>query len=77
MQQLEIRIKGQIDKSWSDWFEGMTITHTDNGTVLTGPVRDQAALLGLLSRLAELGLPIVSVNSAATRLEKSPRDVTA
>ncbi len=76
MQNVEIRVKGQIDKNWSDWFEGMTITHTDNGTVLAGPVRDQAALLGLLSKLAELALPIVSVNPAATCLEKSPGDIT-
>ncbi len=76
MQNVEIRVRGQLDKNWSEWLEHMTITHTDNGTVLAGPVRDQAALIGLLSRLAELGLPIVSVNSPATHLDKSPRDIT-
>lgn len=63
MQSVEIRVKGQIDERWSDWFAGLTITHTDQGeTVLTGPVVDQAALYGLLSRLRDLGLPLVSVN---------------
>ena len=63
MQSVEIRVKGQLDEHWSDWFEGLTITHTDqNETVLAGPVVDQAALHGLLAKLRDLGLPIVSVN---------------
>ena len=62
MQRAEIRVKGQLDEHWSDWFDGLTITHTDeNETVLTGPVVDQAALHGLLARLRDLRLPIVSV----------------
>jgi hypothetical protein len=62
MQQFEIRVKGQIDRSWSARLEGLTITHTGQGeTVLTGPVRDQAALHGLLDRLAGLGLELISV----------------
>ena len=63
MQRVEIRVKGQIDEHWSEWFGGLTITHTDqNETVLTGPVVDQAALHGLLAKLRDLGLPIVSVS---------------
>ena len=63
MQSVEIRVKGQLDQHWSDWFEGLTITHNDqNETVLTGPVVDQAALHGLLAKLRDLRLPIVSVN---------------
>lgn len=63
MQSIEIRVKGRIDENWSDWFAGLTITHTDQGeTILTGPVVDQAALYGLLSKLRDLGLPLVSVN---------------
>jgi len=63
MQSVEIRVKGQLDQHWSDWFEGLTITHNDqNETVLTGPVFDQAALHGLLARLRDLRLPIVSMN---------------
>ena len=63
MQNVEIRVKGQIDQHWSDWFDDLTVTHTDQDeTVLTGPVVDQAALHGLLAKLRDLGLPIVSVN---------------
>jgi hypothetical protein len=63
MQRVEIRVKGQIDQHWSDWFDDLTVTHTDqNETVLTGPIVDQAALHGLLAKLRDLGLPIVSVN---------------
>jgi len=63
MQSVEIRVKGQLDQHWSDWFDDLTVTHTDqNETVLTGPVVDQAALHGLLAKLRDLGLPIVSVN---------------
>jgi hypothetical protein len=62
MQKFEIRVKGLLDHSWSARLEGLTITHTEQGeTVLTGPVRDQAALHGLLDRLAGLGLELISV----------------
>ncbi len=65
MQQVEIRLKGQIDRNWSDWLGGLTISHTENGqTVLTGSVRDQSALLGLLNRLSGLGLRVISVASS-------------
>ena len=60
----EIRIKGHLDDQWTDWFGGLTITLEENGdTLLTGPVIDQAALYGLLRRVRDLGLPLVSVNS--------------
>jgi hypothetical protein len=59
----EIRIKGHLDNRWADWFEGLTITREDNGdTRLTGPVVDQAALHGLLKKVRDLGLPLVTVN---------------
>jgi len=63
VQRVEIRVKGQSDEHWSDWFDDLTVTHTDqNETVLTGPIVDQAALHGLLAKLRDLGLPIVSVS---------------
>ena len=59
----EIRIKGQLDGQWAAWFGGLTITLEDNGnTLLTGTVADQAALYGLLRRVRDLSLPLLSVN---------------
>jgi hypothetical protein len=58
----EIRLKGHLNDRWADRFEGLTITLEDNGdTLLTGPVVDQAALHGLLKRVRDLGLPLISV----------------
>ncbi len=60
----QIRIKGHLGSGWSDWFGGLTITLSDNGdTLLTGPVVDQAALFGLLKKVRDLGMPLVSVSS--------------
>jgi hypothetical protein len=59
----EIRLKGHLDDRWAEWFEGLTITLEDNGdTLLTGPVNDQAALHGLLRKVRDLGLPLLSVS---------------
>ena len=58
----QIQVKGVIDASWSDWFDGLTLCAQDDGTtLLTGPVRDQSALHGLLSKIRDLGLPLLSV----------------
>ena len=64
----EIRIKGQLDSRWGDWFEGLTITLAEEGeTLLTGPVADQAALHGLLKKVRDLGMPLLSVNQVTDK----------
>jgi hypothetical protein len=69
----EIRLAGQLDQRWSDWFEGFTlIAETDGTTTLTGPVVDQAALHGLLRRVGDLGVTLVSVNVLDSRLSPHP-----
>ena len=58
----KIRIKGHLGPEWSDWFEGLTIALEEDGTtLLSGPVADQAALHGLLKKVRDLGLPLLSV----------------
>jgi hypothetical protein len=57
-----IRIKEHLDPHWSEWFEGLTLTHTESGeTILSGPIVDQAALHGLLVRVRDLNLTLISV----------------
>ncbi len=59
----QIRVEGHLNSQWTDWFEGLTITLEVNGdTLLTGPVVDQAALYGLLKKVRDLGMPLLSVN---------------
>ena len=63
----QIRVKGNLDRKWSDWFDGLTITPQANDeTMLAGPVANQAALHGLLAKICDLGLPLLSCH----RLEK-------
>jgi hypothetical protein len=58
----EIRLRGRLDLRWTAWFDGMTLTTADDGTTtLHGPVTDQAALHGLLQKVRDLGLPLLSV----------------
>jgi hypothetical protein len=60
----QIRIKGHLGQQWTDWFEGLTITLEENGdTLLTGAVVDQAELHGILKKVRDLGIPLISVNS--------------
>jgi hypothetical protein len=59
----QIRIKGHLGREWTDWFGSLTLTLEDNGeTLLTGPVVDQAALHGVLKKVRDLGMPLLSVN---------------
>jgi hypothetical protein len=58
----QVRVKGSLDREWSDWFDGFTVTPQASGeTLLTGVVADQAALHGLLNKIRDLGLPLLSV----------------
>jgi len=58
----EIRLRGRLDQRWASWFDAMTVsTDADGTTLIRGPVADQAALHGLLARLRDLGLPLLSV----------------
>jgi hypothetical protein len=66
----QIRLKGHLGDRWADWFEGLTISLEENGdTLLSGPVPDQAALFGLLRRVRDLGLQLISVNCVDTSNE--------
>ena len=59
----QIRVKSHLSSDWTDWFEGLTITPEEDGdTLLTGPVIDQAALYGLLKKVRDLGMPLISLN---------------
>ncbi len=62
-QYYRIAIQGHLDQSWTEWFDGLTLTHEPTGcTVITGTLADQAALYRLLIKLRDLGLPLLSVN---------------
>ena len=67
MSHVEIRVEGHLDPSWADWLEGFTITHTaEQQTILTGTAPDQAALYGLIAKLRDLGMKLISVNYGET-----------
>lgn len=58
-----IKIEGHLDKAWARWFESLTVSHDEDGnTILTGPIADQSALRGILSKLWDLNLTLLSVN---------------
>jgi hypothetical protein len=71
--QYEIRIKGHLDERWAAWFGGLTVTQDDTGeTRLTGLVVDQSALHGLLRRVRDLGLPLLSVSRVEPGPDEAP-----
>ncbi|HJT55027.1 MAG TPA: hypothetical protein VJ761_00925 [Ktedonobacteraceae bacterium] len=58
----EIRVKGHLDQHWSNWFEGLAITHQDGCTILRGPLADEAALHGVLIKVRDLALPLLGLS---------------
>ncbi len=67
----QIRIKGHLDSSWADWFDGFTLNHQPDGTTnLIGSVSDQPALHGLLTKINSLGLPLLLVEQIENNLDK-------
>jgi hypothetical protein len=69
----EIRLEGHLDDRWAEWFEGLTITLEDNGdTLITGSVIDQSALHGLLKKVRDLGMPLLSVDPVKSDQGNSP-----
>ncbi|HRQ38851.1 MAG TPA: hypothetical protein PLD25_13170 [Chloroflexota bacterium] len=73
----QIRIKGHLGCQWTNWFEGLTISLEEDGdTLLTGPVCDQAALHGLLKKVRDLGMPLLSVNSVGSAPQDASKQVT-
>jgi hypothetical protein len=70
MEQVEIRIKGQIDQNWTDWLGGLSINYQQTDTVLAGSVQDQSALYGLLLRLSDMGIRLVSLTSTTVSQKK-------
>jgi hypothetical protein len=71
----EIRLAGHLDAHWTAWFDGLTVDRAADGTtVIHGPVADQAALHGLLARVRDLGLPLVSVTRIDEPADDRPTD---
>jgi hypothetical protein len=69
----EIRLKGHLDSRWTAWFDGLTLTQDNDGTtVINGLVADQAALHGLLQKVRDLGLPLVSVTEVESDQPNAP-----
>jgi hypothetical protein len=73
----QIRIEGQLGQQWTDWFDGLSITPGEDGTtLLTGPVADQSALHGLIKKVRDLGMSLVSVNRMKTDGFSNPDQIT-
>ncbi len=72
MQQVEIRIEGHLDKKWTEWLGGFTIVHLEqNHTLLTGSVQDQASIYGLIAKLRDLGVKLVSINYGGKHISEN------
>ena len=75
----EIVVKGHLDTDWSEWFEGLTIAHNDKGeTILSGQIRDQAALYGIIAKVRDMGLTLIMVKYiAGESTEESSNEIGA
>ena len=72
MEPVEVRIEGHLDPTWAEWLDGFTLTHTEEGeTILAGNVKDQTALYGLIAKLRDLGLKLISVDYKKEKGEKT------
>jgi hypothetical protein len=70
-----IRVKGHLDDAWADWFEGLAISNQENGeSVLSGRLPDQSAIYGILNRLGNLGLTLISVKSIEVGHRSFPQE---
>jgi len=68
---VEIKVEGHLDESWAEWLDGFAISHTRQGeTVLVGKIRDASALYGLIAKLRDLGLQLISVSSGKRKVKK-------
>jgi hypothetical protein len=67
-----IIVQGSLDTKWKDWFEGMAISYAGNNTMLTGNIKDEAHLHGILNQIRDLNLKLISVNPAGKKIHNSP-----
>ena len=75
MRQVEIRVEGCMDKNWDEWLEGFEIVHVENNeTLLAGKVEDQSALYGMIAKLRDMGVKLLSVNSLPQRSKDESQD---
>jgi hypothetical protein len=65
---IEIKVLGHLDEKWGDWFDGMEITHENENTILSGIVKDEASMHGILNQIRDLNLKLISVNPASEKI---------
>ncbi len=74
----QIRVKGHLSEQWHGWFDGLTITNVEQGeAILSGPLPDQAALHGVLTKIRDLGLPLLAVHRVATESSEKGQEAGA
>jgi hypothetical protein len=65
----EIKVEGHLDIKWNDWFEGMVISYEDKHTILSGNIKDEAHLHGILNQIRDLNLKLISINPDKTNIK--------